>query len=251
MPCGLPKDSLGKATLSECHWGSLGGTPFDLVGIDSLGSQTFLQSFCGFQLPTLNGFDHVYCFLVSGLLINDIGRKSGLHWFLRVLSILVFVFVNSQYVNVSALYSGTLFVLAAVYSSLLLAEAYQSPARLSEWRNVVALGLVVAGLITLKVTFLVFATIYVLLFFIMCVWVVSDRKRVVKAAFLAVNAIMLTLLPWMIGIGDKLSYFENELVRKVGGLGDGVSMPNTKYELDIMLQHLLFEKSFYGGYLVD
>ena len=55
------------------------------LGSDSLGAQPFLQSFVLSSVPLgyINGFDTVYCFLLGGLLLHDLGRWSKEHWFFR------------------------------------------------------------------------------------------------------------------------------------------------------------------------
>ncbi len=178
----------------------------------------------------INGFDHVFCFLVSGLLINDIGRKTGLHWILRVLSMFVFIFLNTQYVNVSTLYSGVLFILAGVYSGLLLIESYQDSEHGSELWKAVPFGVFVAGLFTLKITFYIFTVVYVVLFFILCIWKYPERKRVLAGVWVVIIPLVLTVLPWMIGNGDKFSFIKNDLTNRIAGPSGKGGLPEARVE---------------------
>lgn len=180
--------------------GAVGGTPFDYVGIDSLGAHSFLQAFIVIYLPLqyVNGFDAVICFLLSGLLLNDLGRKVGLHWGVRTLAVLTLTFISPQYVNISALYAGSLMILGLMFSSLLSLEAYETPDPKSGLKAVIPVALFAASLAALKTTFLPFAAVYFVTFFALVLIMQANRKRIwIDATGCAVMVIII-LIPWVL-----------------------------------------------------
>jgi hypothetical protein len=187
------------------HTGTLGGNPFSWVGADSLGAQAFLQGFFVANLPLtyVNGFDAVICFLLSGLLIGDLGRRFNIHWFLTSLVVVLFIFVNPQIVNISALYSATLMILALVYSSILFLEI-GTKATTAElvWASI-PLALFAATLANLKQTFVPFAAIYFCLFFLLAPLSQRSARDVLFSAGTATVTAVLSLSPWIWVFWDK------------------------------------------------
>ncbi|MCZ6665170.1 MAG: hypothetical protein O7B81_07690, partial [Gammaproteobacteria bacterium] len=180
--------------------GTLAGGPFDQVGLDSVGSQSFLHSFilARFPIAYTNGFDPVFAFLVGGLLINDIGRRAGVHWLFRTVAALVFVVINPQYVNVSALYSGTMMILGLMYASFLLVEARDAPDWATSLKAAVPFGLILAALLGLKVTFMPFAGMYAAIFFLVVLVFASRRGRVVGLALVSAATALVSFGPWLV-----------------------------------------------------
>ena len=111
--------------------GTLGGDPFSLMGIDSLGSQAFFQSFIisVFPIDYLNGFDAIFCFSICLLLIIEISAKLKVHIFFTLISLLIFIFINPLLVNLSSVYSGSLMILALIFSAVLLIGSFNQPVR--------------------------------------------------------------------------------------------------------------------------
>ncbi len=208
--------------------GTLGGGPFELVGVAYLGTQSFLQSFIlsRFAPEYINGFDFIFCFLVAGLLINDIGRKVDVHWLYRTLAILAFVFINPQYVNISALYSGALFILGLIYSTFLLADTLDARDMRFPVLSGIATGLFVASLISLKATFIPFTLLYSAMLLFGLMLMERNRKRVAAIGGVSAGTACVVLVPWIVISFNtygkaSVGVFE-QLMRKSAQSGDAV-----------------------------
>jgi hypothetical protein len=197
--------------------GKLGGTPFDYVGIDSLGAHPFLQSFivAHFPLQYVNGFDAVFCFLLAGMLLNDIGRRAELSWFLRSIAIVAFLFINPQYVNISALYSGSLMILALIYSSLLFnACIVRDDKREILWASI-SFALIASILLALKHTMAPFAVSYFIVFFMLQILISRHRKSMVLVSGITASAVVLSIAPWVWSVYDKIGTFLQKFIQKI------------------------------------
>lgn len=106
--------------------GSMFGNPFDILGLDALGGMSFLQGFILLAFPVghIIGFDTVLCLGLSLLLLIDIGRRFGAGWPYIAFSILAFLSIHPQIVNIGVLYSATLIILALVYLMTVLADKF-------------------------------------------------------------------------------------------------------------------------------
>jgi hypothetical protein len=185
--------------------GTLGGNPFSWVGADSLGAQAFLQGFFVSHLPLayVHCFDAVICFLLSGLLLSDLGRRLNMHWLLTSLVVVFFIFFNPQIVNISALYSGILMILALVYSSILFFEIGTKTLTVDLVRASIPLALFAATLANLKQTFIPFAAIYFCLFFLLAPLSHRSTRDVLFSAGTATVTAVLSLSPWVWVFWDK------------------------------------------------
>jgi hypothetical protein len=96
--------------------GTLFGSPLNALGSETLGGQTLLHGFIlnHFPIQYINGADAVFgLFLCLLLSASSLGlRPVYLPMFL--LSPLVVFFINPQYVNVSALYMGSAFIMTSI-----------------------------------------------------------------------------------------------------------------------------------------
>jgi len=178
--------------------GTASGGADDLRGYGTLTAQAFLISPLLLHLPIsfVNGFDLVFCFLVSGLLVEDIGKKAGLHWAYRVLPILAFVSIHPQYVNISSLYSGSLMILGLIYGSLLAVEVEPEKTK-SLLVRLLPLALCVSSLAVLKLTFLSFVLVYVALFIVFLPALGWGTKQALGAGAVLVSASVLFAAPWL------------------------------------------------------
>jgi len=144
--------------------GTLGGNPFETTGFYSLGFQSFFQAFgvAHFPLVYLNGFDAILCFLLTGLLLDDLGRRGGVAPVHRTLGALILVVINPQYVNISSVFSGSLAVAGLAWSGILLGERIGAAPAVAVARAAVPVGLFAVLLMGLKLTHLPFAALYLL-----------------------------------------------------------------------------------------
>ena len=230
--------------------GSLGGGPFEVLGYHHLGIQSFFQAFIltRFETAYVNGFDYIFCFLVAGFLLNDIGRKVEVHWFYRSVAIVLFVIINPQYVNISALYSGVLFILALIYGAMLFAETLDAPDTRILSRASIPLGLFLAALISLKATFIPFALALGAMLGLGFLLMSENRLRTAAAGGAALAAMAAILVPWSVISANN--YF-NILARGLDKIGPKTDAGAQTVADWGRLGDLFFSKSnlFYGGTL--
>lgn len=180
--------------------GTLGGNPYELLGIDSLGAQAFLQGFVLAMLPVeyLPGFDAVFCMGLAAFLLLTIAQKFNVSWVYATLAILVFFVINPQSVNVSALYSSVLCILGLFLISILLAERVNEPKIEKPLGMAVLAGSLVAALIAIKITLALFAVIYAIFFCLIIFLVAQNKRRALLISATTGFSAVASLLPWLL-----------------------------------------------------
>ncbi|MEE8099768.1 MAG: hypothetical protein V3T13_07520 [Hyphomicrobium sp.] len=150
--------------------GTLFGSPLSAIGWETLGGQAFLQGFAmaHFPIQYINGFDAVFALFLCLLLIAGFAWQRPDMVPAAALAMVALVAINPQYVNVSALYSGSALMLAAIFLASDPAEHGSQPV------PPLALGLIYASALALKPTFALFAFLHVL--FMAVVVTVGGRK---------------------------------------------------------------------------
>jgi hypothetical protein len=137
--------------------GALAGNPFDLLGLDSLGSHAFLQAFILAVLPPgyFNAFDAVLCAVLSLGLVMSIGAAIGAGVAAVLAGLAALVVLPPLQVNVSSVYGTAAFVLAlAPAARHLMTSKGAVPVELV--RTAVPTGLLLAALAGSKSTSLSF-----------------------------------------------------------------------------------------------
>lgn len=179
--------------------GTLSGNPFDLLGLDSLGAQAFMQAFIVGRYPIvfINGFDTIFCFALCGFLLIAIARQLQVHWGVTAASLAALILINPQYVNTSSLYSGSLMILALAAASAALAESAFLADTGKLVRRAIPVGLVLACLVSLKMTFAFFAASYFMLYFGVLIWSTRKTKRAALAAGLVMLFAAIFAAPWV------------------------------------------------------
>lgn len=182
--------------------GSVGGDPFDTVGLFHLGPQSFLQAFVAghFRLVYLNGVDAVFCFLLAGLLVDAAGRRMGAHPAVRLLAALAYVAVNPQLVNISPVYSASVMVAALVFAGALLRQALGEGDG-AALRAAVPVGALAAALVALKATYVPFAALFLLLLFPLLLVTGAGPRRAGAALAAGAAGAAALLVPWALGSG--------------------------------------------------
>ena len=231
--------------------GKLGGTPFDFIGLDSFGAHPFLQSFVAahFSLNYINGFDAVFCFLLAGLLLDDIGRRSKLHWLFRSGAVAAYIIINPQYVNISSLYSGTLMILALLYASLLLYECFAKEEKKEMLWAAIPFALFISTIVGLKITLAPFAVLYFFVFFLLLV-IITDRWRsIVAISSVSAAASGILLTPWLWSINNKIVIFFQQLTKKINTVY--LSQGNSDLNGSVLGNLFSPKKLFYGNISSD
>ncbi len=180
--------------------GTLAGNPFEVLGTDSLGAHAFLQGFVLLGLPVeyLQGLEAVFSFGLAGWLLIEIAKKFKLHWSYTALAVIGFIVIDPQSVNVSPIYLGSAFILGIIYASCqLLEQMEKSDSGAIPIMTVVILGLLLAGLLGLKNTFLVFALAYFTLFFVGLLLMATDKRKILKIGGLVILVAFVAILPWL------------------------------------------------------
>ena len=200
--------------------GTVGGTPFDLIGTDSFGAHAFLQGFFLTHLPLTyaNGFDLICCFLLGGLLVNDIGRKVAVHWFFRAMAVGAYIIINPLYANISSLYVGSLMILGLVYSSLLFIDNLNQTKTKELSFAFMPFVFFSLSLFVLKLTFAPFAAFHLVLFFFLVLVIFKQKKTIAYAMTISAVISAVMFLPWVIASTDKLVVFYSYLSSKTMSL---------------------------------
>jgi len=180
--------------------GTLAGNPYDLLGMDSLGAQAFLQGFFLIALPIkyLHGFDAVFCFGLAGLLLVETAKKFNLGWVYAVPAILTFLAINPQSVNVSAIYSAVLIILGALLTSYTLTEGLNEQGTRKPLGLAALLGVFISSLIALKTTFVFFAALYCALFCLGLFVIAQSKRRALLLNATVVLAATIAIFPWLL-----------------------------------------------------
>jgi len=178
--------------------GTLGGNPFETTGFYSLGIQSYFQAFgmAHFPFPYLNAFDVVLCFLLTGLLLDDLGRRSGVAPAFRTLGALVLVAINPQYVNISSVFSGSLAVAGLAWSAILLFERIRTAPPGALFRAAVPVGLFAVLLMGLKLTHLPFGALFLGLLLALLPHLAGSWRRVAPGVAGVVLGVLLLGAPW-------------------------------------------------------
>lgn len=180
--------------------GTLAGNPYEVLGTDSLGAHAFLQGFVllGFPIEYLQGLEAVFSFALAGLLLIAIAKKFNLHWSYTASALLGFIVINPQSVNVSPIYLGSAFILGIIYASCQLLEQMEKSDRDAiPIMTVGILGLLFAGLLGLKNTFLIFDVAYFTIFFTGLLWISKDKLKILKIGGMVILSAFLVFLPWL------------------------------------------------------
>jgi hypothetical protein len=234
--------------------GTLGGNPYEMLGLDSLGANAFLQAFVllGFPLQYLLGFDAVFSFALAGMLLLALGRKLGLHWVYTLFAMLAFVVINPQSVNISAIYISAALILGIIYASCELLEQIDAAAGVRQKLSALALGLLFACLIGLKVTFVAYSMVYFATFFAGLLWLTPEREKVLKLCGLTLASTLLALLPWLaLFAGNYAAAIRLALHPAAGAIDSGFSVPRGNVAMMFSTADLFYGGSFLSyGFIV-
>jgi len=201
--------------------GSLGGNPFDHIGVSSLGAQAFMQGmFLTFSpLSDINGFDAIVCLILTLGLLKELGERLGVHIVFIFTACALALFINPQYVNVTSIYSGALMLLGLTFSTLLLTESVASSDSSGIIRAAVPCSLFFAALLALKTTFVFMAPVFWAASLAGSLLLIRVWRPVLLAhASSAVVSISL-LIPW-------LTVHLDRYIQKIHYIIDGIGYPN-------------------------
>ena len=182
--------------------GTVGGDPFDVLGLDSLGSLSFIQAFTLLWLDAghLNAFDAVICFLLCIGLIIDIGKELKARTIFIFGAVALFILINSQYANISSLYSGSLMLLGIAYSYLIFYRhdtLSKEPLRVKVISSM-PMALLLVALLSFKMTYFFITVLFFITNILLLTIFHAEKKRVLLQHIFSVLFIILLLAPWIV-----------------------------------------------------
>lgn len=179
--------------------GTLGGNPFDHIGVSSLGGQSFMQGmFLAYgKISDVNAFDAIVCLILVLGLLKELGEELGASPVFAITAGLLAVFINPHYVNITSLYSGALMLLGLTYATILLSRSYDSLGSAGLIRAAVPCALFYAALLTLKTTFVFVAPFFWSISLLASLLLVKERKQVLLAYLSCAVITTLLLAPWI------------------------------------------------------
>jgi hypothetical protein len=188
--------------------GTVGGNPFDLLPQSDFGVQEFLQGILLVWLPLDDSyaFDTIFCFLLGIGLLLEAGRAKAAPALFVVLSLIVYLAINPQIVNISSVYSTAVLVVLLMTASTILVEAWDQQAAPSQLiLRSVPVGAIAATLIAVKLT----GVFFVLPFCAVIIGVLL-AKRPRDAALVALAGAAsgtICVLGWLIAHLDKFNFW--------------------------------------------
>lgn len=226
--------------------GSVVSSPFDFLGPGTAGGQSFLLAFylAVFPVQFVNILEPVLFYLLCGLLINDFGKKMSFNWLPRIIILLAFTFINSQYVNVSPSYSAVLMMLGLSYSTILYVDTHGANHDGHNVLNYVPILIFAAAVLSLKLTFLIFSGAYVILLSLLIYLLKPLRGKLRFSMLGALAGLILFLSPWiwlsMENYFSIISWSFNRLTQLDPAIGNTESLIGP-------LALFSSEKLFWGG----
>jgi hypothetical protein len=180
--------------------GSVGGNPFDFLGLDGFGSQSFFQGtfLAGNDIRFLQGFDAVSCFAICLLLTAELSVRWRLPWMAGLLAVLCVAFINPQQVNVSALYSGVAAVMATFVCGILVSRNLVAQNGRGRWQTDLSLALAAGLLVTLKSTLALFGVFFLGALYLLLLLAGRNWRETLKSSARVAGVTTLISLPWML-----------------------------------------------------
>lgn len=175
--------------------GTIFGSLLTPIGIDTLGGQAFIQAFvvAFFPIVYINAADAVFGLILCLLLVCQLaGRRLG-DLIPALIGVAGVLLIDPQYVNVSALYLGSAFILGLVCLGADTLEL--DPSGLPNAR---ATGLLYASLATLKATLALFSLLHFGFATIAVVVSTHSLRRGARWAASAAFIAALVLAPWLL-----------------------------------------------------
>jgi hypothetical protein len=180
--------------------GSVGGNPFDFLGLDGLGSQSFFHGFflAGNDIRFLQGFDAVSCFAICLLLTAELSVRWRLPWVAGLLAVLCVAFINPQQVNISALYSGAAAVMATFVCGILVSRNLVARNGQNRWQTDLSVALAAGLLVTLKSTPAIFGVFFLGALYFLLLLAGHNWRETLKSAVRVAGVTTIIALPWML-----------------------------------------------------
>lgn len=178
--------------------GTLFGSPLNALGSETLGGQAILHGIVlnHFPVQYINGVDAVFGLLLCLLLTVSIFQARAAFLPMALISPLVVFFINPQYVNVSALYIGSAFMMTSILLFSDISE-YGDNEETEKLPSPILTGLIYAAIVSLKSIFVMFPLLHLSFFAITLKIFGVDFRRLVRWCLITAGVTLLFLLPWI------------------------------------------------------
>ena len=178
--------------------GSLRGSPFNGLASLTLGGQAFLHGFAVAHWPIgyANSVDSVLAFALCLMIVFAAALRVGLPSWLISLVVAAPVFVNPQYVNISAIYTAVALMLLLFLGPWL--DSKDRNFKFFSWHQATSLGLTYAALVTLKNTYLFIAALHFTFLLLGLICASRPRKEVLFWAVKVLASAAIFISPWML-----------------------------------------------------
>jgi hypothetical protein len=179
--------------------GSLRGSPFNALSTETFGGQAFLHGFAVAHWPIgyVNTVDAVFAFILCLMMILSIALRTRLPFWFIPLVVTVPIFINPQYVNVSAIYTAVALMLL-LFLGLWVHLGEHNSHGLTTWRFAATLGLIYSAIIALKTVYLLFVVIHFTLLLIGSIFTSYSWKQVLSWVTKVIGSIIIFISPWML-----------------------------------------------------
>jgi hypothetical protein len=176
--------------------GTLFGSPLSAIGFQDLGGQAVLHAFvlAHFPIAYMNGADAVFCLALCLAIVVEFGLRCRVPLVPLLLSALLVVAIDPQYVNIGALYSGSALIMLLVFSTASPRPKDALPDGFAA--NPATIGAIYAGLVALKPTFAPFVACHFLWAGGMTALASRDAKRAALWGARTVAFAILFASPW-------------------------------------------------------
>ena len=178
--------------------GTLRGSPLNALGSETFGGQAFLQGFVAghFPIQYINGMDAVFCFGLCLALAGGIAWKRPNLGVGAIVGVIAVFFIHPQSINISSLYSTAALLMGLIFLNLDPREhlTEKHPA----WRSAIPAALIIAGVLALKPTGVLFLALQLFLSTIVTLRLTRDWQPVLKSVLLTVFWAGVFLLPWVL-----------------------------------------------------
>ncbi|SPD73125.1 membrane hypothetical protein [uncultured Desulfobacterium sp.] len=176
--------------------GSVKSGPFDVVGVDTLGGQAFLHGFslAHFPIGYVNTVDAVFAFTLFLMAIQAAAIHERLPFWMIPLTIAIPVFINPQYVNISASFTASALILFVFLGTWLAVKDADNGAL--SWQNAVFTGLTYSSVASLKTNYVFVAAIHFILLFLGFIFVLNPRKKIISWAVKVGLSVVFFTFPW-------------------------------------------------------
>jgi hypothetical protein len=178
--------------------GSVNGSAFSALGSETLGGQAFLQGFALAHWPIgyVNTVDTVFGFLLCLMAVLSVSMRTKLPFWYIPLVVLVPIFINPQYVNISSLYTASAIMIFLFLGPWMNLE--EDKDTLLSWPFLTLLGLSYSALIALKTFYLLVVIIHFVLVFLGIIYLSHSTRIAMKWGMRAALCTLLFTSPWIL-----------------------------------------------------